>query len=231
MTRERLALAVILDMDGLMLDTEPISLGAWRAAAADLGYDLDPSTYDRMIGLGHAAALDLLSREFGDACPVDDLAAAARLRYEVALAEGGVPHKAGLKPFLQFLDERRLAKAVATSTETALATRKLRQAGVLDYFEVVVGGDQVSRGKPEPDIFLLAAERLGSLPGDCLVLEDSDPGLRAAAAAGMRVILVPDRTEPAADTRSLAYAVAGSLDVARTVIERLLDDPFSRVAR
>jgi HAD superfamily hydrolase (TIGR01509 family) len=225
------SLAVIFDMDGLMLDTEPISLGAWQAAAADLGYGLDLSTYDRMIGLGHAAALDLLRREFGDACPIDELAAAARQKYEVALDAGGVPHKPGLEALLRFLDDRRLPRAVATSTETALATRKLRQAGVLDYFEVVVGGEQVSRGKPEPDIYLLAAERLGSHPGDCLVLEDSGPGLRAAIAAGMRVILVPDRTAPEADTRALAYAVADSLAAARPVIERLLDDLPTRSSR
>jgi beta-phosphoglucomutase-like phosphatase (HAD superfamily) len=120
---------------------------------------------------------------------------------------------------------------VATSTETALATRKLRQAGVLDYFEVVIGGDEVSRGKPEPDIFLLAAERLGSHPDDCLVLEDSGPGLHAAVAAGMRVILVPDRAEPAAEMRALAYAVTESLAEARTVIERLLDDLSRRGSR
>jgi HAD superfamily hydrolase (TIGR01509 family) len=225
------ALAVILDMDGLMLDTEPISLGAWRAAAADLGYDLDPSTYGRMIGLGHAAALDLLRREFGDACPIDDLASAARQGYEAALDAGGIPHKPGLEPFLRFLDDRRLPRAVATSTAAALARHKLRRAGVLGYFEVVVGGDDVSRGKPDPDIFLLAAERLGLRPDDCLVLEDSEPGLRAAVAAGMRVILVPDRTEPAADARAIAYAVTDSLDTARTVIERLLDEASRRVSR
>jgi HAD superfamily hydrolase (TIGR01509 family) len=224
-------LAVILDMDGLMLDTEPISLGAWQAAAADLGYDLDSSTYDRMIGLGHAAALELLRRTFGDACPIDDLAARARQGYELALEAGGIPHKPGLEALLRFLDDRRLPRAVATSTETALATRKLRQAGVLDYFEVVIGGDEVSRGKPEPDIFLLAAERLGSHPDDCLVLEDSGPGLHAAVAAGMRVILVPDRAEPAAEMRALAYAVTESLAEARTVIERLLDDLSRRGSR
>jgi HAD superfamily hydrolase (TIGR01509 family) len=217
------AQAVILDMDGLMLDTEPISLAAWQTAAADLGYDLHASIYDRMIGLGHAAARDLLRREFGEACPVHDLAAAARRGYEAALDLDGVPRKPGLEPFLQFLYGRGLARAVATSTETALAERKLRKAGILDYFEVVVGGDQVARGKPEPDIFLRAAERLGHSPGECLAVEDSAPGVRAAVAAGMRVVLVPDRTEPAAETRALACAVTESLAGAIEVVERLLD--------
>jgi HAD superfamily hydrolase (TIGR01509 family) len=215
---------VIFDMDGLMLDTEPISLLAWQAASAELGYDLDAATYDRMIGLGHAAALDVLRRHFGHACPVDALEAAAQVKYRAALDTDGVPLKPGLSALLRFLDDREVPKAVATSTETTLATDKLRRAGVLEHFEVVIGGDQVSRGKPAPDIFLLAARHLGLRADRCLVLEDSAPGARAAAAAGMRVVIVPDRVAPPPDTRDLAYAVADSLIEARAVIERWLDE-------
>jgi HAD superfamily hydrolase (TIGR01509 family) len=215
---------VIFDMDGLMLDTEPISLVAWQAASAELGYELDAATYDRMIGLGHAAALDVLRRHFGDACPIDTLSAAAQVKYRAALDADGVPLKPGLSALLRFLDDRQVQKAVATSTETALATDKLRRAGVLDPFEVVIGGDRVRRGKPAPDIFLLAARHLGLHADRCLVLEDSAPGARAAAAAGMSVVIVPDRVAPAPDTRALALAVADSLVAARAIVERWLDE-------
>jgi beta-phosphoglucomutase-like phosphatase (HAD superfamily) len=87
---------------------------------------------------------------------------------------------------------------------------------------VIVGGDQVSRGKPDPDIFLMAASRLHRRPEDCAVLEDSAPGIRGAVAAGMRAILVPDGREPSEEARLEAYAVVESLSAARLVIERMI---------
>jgi HAD superfamily hydrolase (TIGR01509 family) len=224
------ALAVILDMDGLMLDTEPISLGAWKEAAVGLGYGLDDEVCVQMIGLGLAANRDLLRRHFGDDFPVDELTASANRLYRRQLDAGGVPHKPGLAQFLRFLDARRIPRAVATSTETRLATHKLHQAGVLSHFEVIVGGDQVKRGKPDPDIFLMAAARLGCRPEDCAVLEDSGPGILAAAAAGMRAILIPDGRDPGEEIRRVAHAVVGSLLEANAVIERLMDDDAKAAA-
>jgi len=214
--------AVILDMDGLMLDTEPISLRAWQRAARELGYELGADAYDTMVGLGSRAALDVLKCHLGEECPVGELSSSAGRFYLDALAEGGVPHRPGLEEFLRFLDRRRIPRAVATSTETGLAERLLRQAGILDRVGVVIGGDQVDRGKPAPDIFLLAANRLSCGPEGCVVLEDSMPGVRAAFAARMRAILVPDRREPSAEARALAHAVVESLTAAVPVVEQII---------
>jgi HAD superfamily hydrolase (TIGR01509 family) len=216
-----MALAVILDMDGLLLDTEPISLRVWTQAARDLGYDLDEDTCDRMIGLNQSANRDMLVRRFGSGCPVDELVELAQARYREALEEG-VPHKPGLLDFIRFLNEREIPRAVATSTATDLASRKLRQAGVLGHFDIVVGGDLVTRGKPHPDIFLRAAAELHHRPEDCVVLEDSGPGIRAAAAAGMRPILIPDAREPSEEMRRAAHAVVESLSAAQAVIEHMM---------
>ena len=99
----------------------------------------------------------------------------------------------------------------------------LRGANVLKHFSIVVGGDQVERGKPAPDIFLAAAHRLGRPPEECVVLEDSDPGgVQAAASAGIRTILIPDLYEPSAIARSNAYAVVQSLIEARRMVEEML---------
>jgi HAD superfamily hydrolase (TIGR01509 family) len=225
------ALAVILDMDGLMLDTEPISLRAWKEAARSLGHVLTDGVCDRMIGLSKAANTEMLIRQFGEGFPVDDLAALANLMYRRALDAGGVPHKAGLVDFLRFLDAHTIPRAVATSTETTLATRNLRDAGVLSHFEIVVGGDQVSRGKPDPDIFLMAAARLGCRPEDCAVLEDSGPGILAASAAGMMPILIPDGRVPSEEIRRAAHAVVDSLPAAQPVIERLMREAVNTASR
>ena len=215
-------LCVLLDMDGLMLDTEPISLRAWRAAAEDLGYVLDDGICEAMIGRPATANVAQLRAHFGDDFPGEALLAAAADGYRALLESGGVPHKAGLEDFLRFLDARSIPRAVATSTATSLAREKLSRAGVLGYFDVVVGGDLVERGKPAPDIFLAAAARLGARPSDCVVLEDSGPGVLGAAAAGMRPILIPDGREPRPDVRAAAAAVVESLHDAARLIETWL---------
>jgi beta-phosphoglucomutase-like phosphatase (HAD superfamily) len=104
-----------------------------------------------------------------------------------------------------------MRRAVATSTRTGLAERKLARVGVLDRFDAVVGGDQVRNGKPAPDIYLRAAERLERGPDECIVLEDSRNGVRAASAAGMTVILVPDLCPIDQETEQLAFRTARSL--------------------
>jgi HAD superfamily hydrolase (TIGR01509 family) len=217
-----MALAVILDMDGLLLDTEPISLRVWKKAAQDLGYELDDEVCERMVGVGQAGSRAMLLGHFGNEFPVNELIELAQASYRKVLHADGVPHKPGLLDFVRFLDEHGIPRAVATSTSTELARHTLQHAHVLQHFEIVVGGDQVSRGKPEPDIFLEAASRLGYLPEDCVVLEDSGPGVRAAVAAGMRPILIPDGREPSADVREAAHAVVESLSAARVVIERMM---------
>lgn len=223
-------LAVILDMDGLMLDTEPISLRVWRQEAQALGYELDDALCGRMIGQSVSTNKAMLLAHFGEGFPVDELARNTHARYRECLERDGVPHKPGLVDFLSFLVDRDVPRAVATSTGGALARHKLERAGVLHFFETVVGGDEVPRGKPAPDIFVAAAERLGYRPADCIVLEDSGPGIRGAADAGMIPILIPDGRLPAPETRAAAKFVVESLNEARLVVERLLEDHSVREA-
>ena len=105
-----------------------------------------------------------------------------------------------------------------------LARHKLEQAGVARYFDVIVGGNDVAHGKPAPDIFLRAAERLGKLASECVALEDSGPGIHAASGAGMITILIPDGGRmPSPDTRERASFVAESLVSAKPIVQRLID--------
>jgi HAD superfamily hydrolase (TIGR01509 family) len=134
----------------------------------------------------------------------------------------GVPTKPGLESVLGWLEARAFPRAVATSSARATAHRLLQAAGVRQRFEIVVGGDEVTHGKPAPDLFLLAAERLGVAPSDCVVLEDSSAGIRAAHRAGMTPILVPDLQSPEDDVRALAYRICATLHEAETVLVELL---------
>jgi HAD superfamily hydrolase (TIGR01509 family) len=214
--------AVIFDMDGLMLDTERIALVVWRQAAADLGFTLDDEVAERMVGRTSATNRLMLQMHFGEAFSYDELSTLADSRYRETLDRDGVPRKDGLIELLDFLESRHIARAVATSTARDLARHKLDQAGVAGYFDVVVGGNEVTHGKPAPDIFLRAAERLGKLPAECVVLEDSGPGIQAASTAGMVPILIPDRGRmPPPETRARAAFVVESLSAAQPIIERL----------
>ena len=214
--------AVILDMDGLMLDTERIALTVWRQAAADLGFTLDDEVAERMVGRTSATNRLMLQMHFGDAFSYDELLTLADSRYRETLDRDGVPRKDGLIELLDFLESRRIPRAVATSTARDLARHKLGQAGVAHYFDVIVGGNEVAHGKPAPDIFLRAAECLGKLPAECVVLEDSGPGIYGASSAGMLTILIPDGGRvPLPETRARAAFVVDSLAQAQPIIERL----------
>jgi len=188
--------AVIFDMDGLMLDTEPLAARAWTDAARAAGLPFDHSVTERMIGRNFADCRALIADRHGPAYPVDELMRAWHVAYDAIVEREGLVLKAGLAALLDWLDAARIPKAVATSTRRVRALAKLDRTALTTRFVAVVGGDEVARGKPAPDIFVAAAARLGAAAAACIVLEDSEPGVRGALAAGMTPIMVPDLHAP-----------------------------------
>jgi HAD superfamily hydrolase (TIGR01509 family) len=203
--------AVIFDMDGLILDTERVAMRAWMSAAAAHGLELSEQVYHGLIGLSSEEGRRYFKRQSWDDTAIELLETTAWTNYVALLEQEGVPHKPGLFELLDFLDGRQVRRAVATSTKTQSAKRRLDTVGVLGRFDAVVGGDQVERGKPAPDIYLRAAECLDRSPHECLVLEDSRNGVRAGAAAGMTVFLVPDICPIDRETEQLTACTAQSL--------------------
>ncbi|MEF3082379.1 HAD family phosphatase [Luteimonas sp. SMYT11W] len=208
--------AVIFDMDGLMLDSERAILESLRAAALDQRADIDPDWWLCLIGHTEAVCRARLGAEIGDVA-ADALLADGHARY-VAVAERGVPHRPGIVALLDLLVAHDMPRAVATSTRSPLAQRKLEAAGLLGYFDVVCTSSDVAQPKPAPDVYLLAAERLGVAPAQCLVLEDSPTGVRAALAAGMTAVQVPDLLAPDDAVRALGHRIVESLDDARELL-------------
>lgn len=209
-------------MDGVLLDTERVGMTAWMDAAREQGCDLTPEVFGGLIGLDGVGTRHHLRQHGWDDEASERLGRVAWAKYLRALKRDGVPLKPGVFELLDFLDARSIVRAVATSTQTDVAEQKLEQVGVRSRFHAIVGGDQVTNGKPAPDIFLRAAERLNCDPLACVALEDSGPGIRAAAAAGMRVIWVPDLCMVNPATQELAFESAPSLSDAAAIIERLL---------
>ncbi|MDF1737866.1 MAG: HAD family hydrolase, partial [Verrucomicrobiales bacterium] len=135
----------------------------------------------------------------------------------------GIDVKRGVIPILNSLAEKKVPRAVATSSEKHLAPRKLRLAGLEHYFDLIVTGCEVAKSKPEPDIYLLAAEKLGVAPAECLVFEDSHNGIRAAHRAGMNPVMIPDLLKPTAEVEELTTGIFSSLEEAEPFLFDLLN--------
>ena len=214
--------AVIFDMDGLMVETERLAKRFWGEALDEFGVSLTDDQYLRIVGRTSVDSTIILNEMLGADFPVEKCRARMRELYYADIAETGIPVKPGLLELVQFLQKKSVGYAVATSTVRDITERKLEITGLASYFEMIISGDEVSNGKPDPEIFLKVAESLGVAPGACVVLEDSFNGIRAAHAAGMIPIMVPDLAQPTEQIRSLAHAVAPSLFEAKKIISRLL---------
>lgn len=213
--------AVLFDMDGLMLDSERAINACMAQAARALGHDLADTLWLQMTGGGEGLCRRLLAGHIGDEAGMA-LLAHAEVLYD-AVADAGIDHRPGTVDLLEWLVARGIPRAVATSTRRPLALRKLAAAGLLPYFDAVCTSSDVQKPKPAPDVYLLAAATLGIAPAQCLVLEDSPTGVRAALAAGMTPVQVPDLLPPDDGTRALGHRIVASLDEAR----RLLDACFA----
>jgi len=206
---------VVLDMDGLLLDTERLQLEIAPGVLRGLGHQLELSFFNRLVGVPQAEYVRLIGLELGTDIEAAALDAAWTAAFQARLEEG-IPLMPGVHDFLDALDRRKLPRAIATNGVTARAEWKLQQTGLLGRIDAVVGIDRVARGKPAPDVYIEAARCLGCRPWECVALDDSDLGVRAALAAGvMMVIQVPDMV-PSRDL--LAHHQAQSLDVARVIL-------------
>jgi len=187
--------AVIFDMDGLMLNTEEPFVRLWPKIGEKFGYSITRDNVIRMIGISGENARSVMTQEYGVDFPYDKMREELRILYKREF-ENGVPHKKGLVYLLDRLCAARIPLGVATSTRRATALEMLGKAGVVERFTAVIGGDEVKNGKPAPDIFLLAAEKLGQPPRACVGFEDSTAGLMGLHAAGIKSIYIKDIVEP-----------------------------------
>ncbi len=209
--------AVVFDMDGLLVDTEVLSLDAMTGAAAAMGYELPLDVFHRMVGLNFAQSGAILTEHYGADFSVESFQAESTQRYR-ALGEAGVALKTGVVELLDALDQAGLPRAVATSSPHHDVERNLGRHALRDRFQAIVARGDYARGKPHPDPFLKAAELLEVEPSHCLALEDSHNGIRAAHAAGMMAVMVPDLLAPNEEIRGLCVRIVESLHEVRDLI-------------
>jgi HAD superfamily hydrolase (TIGR01509 family) len=199
--------AVVFDMDGLLVDSETMALEAIRTAGLQIGIDVPASLRQLMIGLPADSCKRLVIERYGDSQLAETLFKVAAEHHRAKVEDGHLRLKEGVSTLLDILDSAGLPKAVATSSSRFKAEMHLNATAVLHRFDVIVTRDDVDRGKPWPDLFEKAASELGLSPGRCLALEDSHNGVRAAHAAGMAVVMVPDLLKPTAEMHQLCVAV------------------------
>lgn len=203
--------AVIFDMDGLMLDTERLAMQAVKTAASRFDVVVTDDIIKKLIGLNEDDAYLLLKNELNLNVGIEEMGKAYYEDYLSSLEREGIALKKGLIDLLDFLKTENIHRAVATMTNTDLAAMKLTKSGIMDHFPVLIGRDQVSKGKPAPDVYQKALSVLDINAEQCLALEDSDHGAQAAISAGIPVIVVPDLKQPSDKIREQAHAVLPSL--------------------
>lgn len=198
--------AVIFDCDGVLVDTEPLGLEAFRLALLDQGIEYPRDRLTQFCGVTDSESMQMVAEETGRRLDIEAFLRSKTRHYESLVQERGLRVFEGVFELLEDLRRASVVVAVASSGPPDKIRIGLHLSGLDGKFDTVVSGNEVPRGKPAPDIFIEAARRCGADPSACVAVEDTPPGLRAARAAGMRVIAVT-HTFPAEDLLPLCDAL------------------------
>lgn len=214
--------AVLFDMDGLMFDTEKLSTQAYIKAAEKQGYKMSVEETHLVLGFNVESTYKFFEQYFEKLDNGVDGKKLVDYHYEYIeniLYTKGPDKMPYLEELLDYLKENNYKIAVASSSDLDHIKNNLEKTGVKHYIDVIASGEEVENGKPAPDVFLLAAERLNISPENCLVLEDSKFGIQAAHSANMRVIMVPDSIKPDEEIKKLTYKIVANLSEVVTILE------------
>ena len=204
--------AVVFDMDGVIFDSERAVLECWLELADKYAIPNIMEPYLACTGTTMARTREIMMETYGPDFPYDEYAAEASAMFHERYDGGRLPMKRGVREILEYLRNHDKRIALASSTRRETVINQLRDAKILDYFDEVVTGDMVERSKPEPDIFLMACEKVGVAPTRAFAIEDSYNGIRAAHSGKLRPIMVPDLRPADAEMKELAEAVLEDLE-------------------
>ncbi len=211
--------AVIFDMDGLMIDSERVTYNEYVRKLHMLGHDdFTEELYKDCLGKNKAGICQVFIDHYGDDFPMDEVWDDIHVWIDESL-RNHVPKKQGLDMLLKYLKENNYKTIVATSSGRQRVDEILKNAGISQYFDDSICGDEVSKGKPDPEIFLTACQKLGVKPSEALVLEDSEAGIQAAYKGHIDVVCVPDMKYPELEFAKMTIKIIDSLEKVIDILE------------
>lgn len=213
---------VFFDMDGTLIDTEKYYNLCWYLAIREFGYPITKEEALELRSLGRPHVYRFFEEKYGKGFPYESVRSRRKEMMEEMLNRDGIVQKPGAVELLLWLKEKKIRCMIATATDLERTGRYLERAGLAGYFDELISAVMVLQGKPSPDIYLLACQKAGRRPADCIAVEDSPNGVRAAAAAGCRVFMVPDLSQPDEELAGLCECVFSSLFDLKTYLEKHL---------
>ncbi|MBQ1368857.1 MAG: HAD family phosphatase [Firmicutes bacterium] len=213
------AKAVVFDMDGVLFDTERISRNSWIEVGKRWGLDGIEIIYPKVIGVNHTDGLQIVKDAYGQDFDAETFTKECAAVMKRMLQEEGLPIKKGVREILEALKQKKIPVGICSSTRTGVIRDHLQKTGLSDYFERIIGGDQILHSKPKPDIYLKACDALEMNPEDCIAVEDSPNGIRSAHAAGLIPVMIPDLVEPTDEMRRLSHVILHDLSDLQSMIE------------
>lgn len=219
---KRSDIAVIFDMDGIIFDSERLVLDCWERIGEKYGIPDIGEVFMRCIGTNRVRTRQIVDEHYGKTFPYEKFSAESSALFHEMTEKEGLPIKAGVREILTYLREEKIPLGLASSTRIAVVTQELKDAGLYEYFQTVVGGDLLENSKPAPDIYLMTCERMRVLPEKTYAIEDSYNGIRSAYSAGLHSVMVPDMLPATEEMRNLSEAVFKDLFMAKEYFEEIL---------
>ena len=221
--------AVLFDMDGLMVDTESLATEAFIHSAKKQGYDMTKEETLLVLGFTTKSIYEFWENYFKNSDVSGKQLVDDHYKYiENILFTTGPSKMPYIEELLKYLKESNYKVAVASSSNMDHIINNMEKTGLKKYIDEFASGAEVENGKPAPDVFLLAAERLGVKPENCLVLEDSKAGVIAGSSAGAKVIMVPDMFKPDEECKERTYRIVGNLGEVISILEEKNNENFNR---
>lgn len=213
--------AVVFDMDGIIFDSERLIIECWKETADKYGIADIERACEACLGVNAVETREIFKSFYGQDFPYDEYKKEMSEMFHGRYDGGRLPTKVGVKELLIFLKGQGKKVGLASSTRSMVVKQELTDAGLIEYFDIVVGGDMVTRSKPQPDIFLKACKELGVEPEEAFAIEDSYNGIRAAASGKLRPLMVPDLMPPTEEMRQLAEKIFETLLDVREFLEQV----------
>lgn len=219
---ERSSIAVIFDMDGTIFDSERLVLECWERIGKKYGIPDIGEVFMQCIGTNKVRTQEIVFGHYGKDFPYEKFSGESSVLFHEITEKEGLPVKVGAREILAYLREQDVPLGLASSTRLAVVTQELKDAGLYEYFQTVVGGDLLKNSKPAPDIYLMTCERMGIQPGKAYAIEDSYNGIRSAHSAGLHPVMVPDMMPATEEMRTLSEAVFADLFQVKAYFEEIL---------